>query len=278
MWDDEVEVPIDATPQELMDCIAASRSKPGATPGGLVTPSIPAALREGYFTPGSASLPNSPPPTRIFLPSKQDRRLRSHSTGGQGEFPPARSPLRRSSSEVTRPVPFSTKTFRGGIAGAATGVSVLEHLEKLDEVENGLNRAVGADEVTEETDLLFEADEEEDVAGSDPPSKPRTSDGDAKQDLLLPSSSPPPQPGSSNHVQIARPSLDVPSRKPGPHPSKPQHSRWLSHGDERRSARSLELSRDLEAQISKSPQTRAMRTVVAERLETVDAKPFFSGW
>ena len=89
------------------------------------------------------------------------RRLRSVSTPRTGShFPPAppTAILPRSSSDLTgsaHPVPFSSKVA-SRVNPAATGVSVLEHMERLDRVEGlkGLGRGEDEDEV------LFEEDEE----------------------------------------------------------------------------------------------------------------------
>src|SRR5260370_39710520 len=53
---------------------------------------------------------------------------------------------------VARPVPFASKVRR--VNPGATGVSVLEHMEKLDKVEAGMKR-LGVEE-----EVLFEQDEE----------------------------------------------------------------------------------------------------------------------
>ena len=74
------------------------------------------------------------------------RRARSQSSG---EFPP---PMRRTSTDasgVPRPVPFAAKFQR--VHPGTTGVTVLEHLERLDAVEASLQR-LGVDE-TEEVDV-----------------------------------------------------------------------------------------------------------------------------
>ena len=81
-----------------------------------------------------ASIASMPP-----LPI-QPRRARSHSASG---FPP---PIRRTSTDmrgISRPVSFSAKFQR--VHPATTGVTVLEHMERLDAVEAGLKR-LGVDE------------------------------------------------------------------------------------------------------------------------------------
>lgn len=89
--------------------------------------------------------PGSPQPSIHTVPLP--RRTRSQSTGG--EFPP---PMRRTSTDATgapRPVPFAAKFQR--VHPGTTGVTVLEHLERLDAVEASLQR-LGVDE-TEEVDV-----------------------------------------------------------------------------------------------------------------------------
>ena len=87
------------------------------------------------------------------------RRHRSQSAAG--DFPP---PMRRTSTEAPRPVPFSAKFQR--VHPGTTGVTVLEHLERLDAVEASLKRlGPDSDDVIEE-----EEGEEVDVGES---SKPR---------------------------------------------------------------------------------------------------------
>jgi hypothetical protein len=85
----------------------------------------------------------TPPSPRMSISSvPTPRRIRSQSTGG--EFPP---PMRRTSTDASglpRPVPFVAKFQR--IHPGTTGVTVLEHLERLDAVEASLQR-LGADEV-----------------------------------------------------------------------------------------------------------------------------------
>lgn len=96
-----------------------------------------------------------PPSTSApALPSRNDRtryserRMRSRSMEGY-PFPP---PMRRSMTDSlagpgTRPVPFAGKFQQ--INPGASGVRVLEHMERLDEVEKGLKK-LGMEEVVEE--------------------------------------------------------------------------------------------------------------------------------
>ena len=91
-------------------------------------------------------LPNGPASPQSMNTVPLPRRARSQSSG---EFPP---PMRRTSTDasgVPRPVPFAAKFQR--VHPGTTGVTVLEHLERLDAVEASLQR-LGVDE-TEEVDV-----------------------------------------------------------------------------------------------------------------------------
>lgn len=80
------------------------------------------------------------------------RRIRSQSASG--EFPP---PMRRTSTDAsgtTRPVPFAAKFQK--VHPGTTGVTVLEHMERLDAVEASLKR-LGME------DTFIEEDDEEEV-------------------------------------------------------------------------------------------------------------------
>lgn len=94
--------------------------------------------------------PASPKPSIVSVPLP--RRTRSQSSS---EFPP---PVRRTSTDASgapRPVPFAAKFQR--VHPGTTGVTVLEHLERLDAVEASLQRLGGAEGEEEEEE------EEEDV-------------------------------------------------------------------------------------------------------------------
>lgn len=118
MWDDEVEV-ADDTMQEI------------------------------FVGPLSAS----PKPSVRTLPIQptSHRRSRSSSALEPRGFPP---PLHRTSSD-TRPVPFVSTLPR--VHPGTTGVTVLEHMERVDAVEAGLRRLQVDDNV------IHEEDEEVDV-------------------------------------------------------------------------------------------------------------------
>ncbi|CAA7263169.1 unnamed protein product [Cyclocybe aegerita] len=97
--------------------------------------------------------PNGLPSPQLSVNSvPPPRRTRSQSIGG-GEFPP---PMRRTSTDASgapRPVPFAEKFQR--VHPGTTGVTVLEHLERLDAVEASLQR-LGSDVVDEEEEDVVE--------------------------------------------------------------------------------------------------------------------------
>lgn len=90
------------------------------------------------------------------------KRTRSQSIGSPLDFPP---PTRPTSMEMSRPVSFSAKFPR--VHPATTGVTVLEHMERLDAVEAGLKRKIPVDD-----SVLDEELEEVDVGESRRPSRP----------------------------------------------------------------------------------------------------------
>jgi phosphatidylinositol 4-kinase type 2 len=97
------------------------------------------------------------PEERSATRPRSEQRVRSRSIGSF-PFPP---PMRRSTTESavgpgTRPVPFANKFQK--INPGASGVTVLEHMERLDEVERGLKKLGMEEAVVEEEEL-----EEDDV-------------------------------------------------------------------------------------------------------------------
>jgi phosphatidylinositol 4-kinase type 2 len=97
------------------------------------------AILEAAVGPATAS------PKASIISVPLPRRTRSQSSGS--EFPP---PIRRTSTEASRPVPFAAKFQR--VHPGTTGVTVLEHLERLDAVEASLQR-LGVDDQEEEVDV-----------------------------------------------------------------------------------------------------------------------------
>ncbi|CCA67572.1 related to LSB6-LAs17 Binding protein [Serendipita indica DSM 11827] len=236
VWDDELEVGETFSADALAGPLSAGPLPNGSSP----------------FARGS--------PTRI-------RRIRSVSSPRiDGNFPP----MSRSSSDftgATRPVPFSSKVTR--VNPSATGVSVLEHMERLDKVEEGLTRLGPAE------DTLYEDEEAEEAQTDQAPLLP------AEEIVQAVSAAPPAaerQPEPSASRVSTKPTLSGlgtaarTSIRMSEEAQRPSHIRWASHGNER-SGRSMDVSRRpvLDAESGK-------KVVIAERVETVDAKPFFSCW
>jgi len=91
------------------------------------------AAAEDSFESGANPPASSPRPSISSVPAP--KRARSHSGS---DFPP---PIRRTSTDASglpRPVPFAAKFQR--VHPGTTGVTVLEHLERLDAVEASLQR------------------------------------------------------------------------------------------------------------------------------------------
>ncbi|KAH7914130.1 phosphatidylinositol 3 and 4-kinase-domain-containing protein [Hygrophoropsis aurantiaca] len=225
-------------------------------------------MEETPRPPGVGPLTASPRPSISTMPLPP--RARSHSYSS--EFPP---PVRRKSSEAARPVPFSAKFQK--VHPGTTGVTVLEHLERLDAVEASLQR-LGVEEP------VIEEEDEVDVAES------------ASQPLLIPTSEPNPD------VDLSLSQQFTPPGSPGALDSVPEdyslansmteedlavmsksmshvdmvppgsHTRWNSHsGRSRQGDRNLDWMNvdDIEPQ---------KRTVIVEHLEMVEAKPLLSCW
>lgn len=143
VWDDEVDLT-----DENLPAIIGGPTSPIAGPSSLPVP-IPHP---------------SPRPSVATVPlPREPRRTRSQ---GASDFPP---PMRRVSMDMTgvsRPVSFSTKFSK--VHPSTTGVTVLEHMERLDAVEAGLKR-LGIEEAAIE-------DEEMDVGESSQRRQRRNSD------------------------------------------------------------------------------------------------------
>ncbi|CAL1707082.1 unnamed protein product [Somion occarium] len=221
----------------------------------LTDENIPSLLEEG---------PTSSP-VNVPLP-REPRRQRSQSAS---DFPP---PMRRVSTEftgVSRPVSFSAKFPR--VHPATTGVTVLEHMERLDAVEAGLKR-LGIEESVLE-------DEEMDVGESSQPKPAVQPDSELPAEtssVPAPSllSSPPPVlerlPSVPEDAQSITEEDLVAMSKSMSHMESPppMHARYASHGQDGRN--NLDW---MQIDALESPKK---RTVIVERLETVNTKPFFS--
>ncbi|EMD37556.1 hypothetical protein CERSUDRAFT_94557 [Gelatoporia subvermispora B] len=249
VWDDEV---------ELTEELHAS------SPNGAE----PASPRPAVASP-RASINTMP------LPSPQHRRARSHSSS---DFPP---PMRRVSTEfsgVARPVSFSAKYPR--IHPATTGVTILEHMERLDAVEASLQRLGVEDEVDEdeEVDVGEAVRPRVDVAGSADgaanappeadPSMSRQPSGEAAGGLLAPVPEDDSMAASMTEDEMISMSKSMSQLETSP---PPLHTRWGSgsHHALREERPSLDWMQ------IESPR---QKTAIVERLETVDAKPLCSCW
>ncbi|KAI0645541.1 phosphatidylinositol 3 and 4-kinase-domain-containing protein [Trametes meyenii] len=270
VWDDEVPVSEDMLP-DLLHEPEPSVQAPALSP--------------------QASIATMPLPA-------QPKRARSQSISG---FPP---PMRRVSTDMTglsRPVSFSAKFQR--VHPATTGVTVLEHMERLDAVEAGLKR-LGVDDAA-----IEDEQEQEEVDVGESSSSVRT----IPQVPRVPSSAPPTQTLFGSPPLLQEPAADGSAAmlSPSAHserlPAVPEgedpmsmsmsfaeedlvamsksttlieaphsalHTRFQSyHGSHSREER---LNLDwMQAESTESPKT---KTVIVERLETVDAKPLCSCW
>ncbi|EIN11984.1 hypothetical protein PUNSTDRAFT_83863 [Punctularia strigosozonata HHB-11173 SS5] len=206
------------------------------------------------------------------------RHSRSQSLGAR-DFPP---PIRRTSTELNRPVPFSAKFQR--VHPATTGVTVLEHMERLDKVEASLARLGNAQE---------EDEEEADVVESRPIAVPlmRSSSSQSSSSgtpLLSPRSAPLPVVPEAPSAPESLGEVDEQTDEPEPteedvaalsksmshlevSPSR-LHTRWGSHEAQQQGPQSLDWMLQTEAEGTKK------RIAIVERLEPVKTKPLLSWW
>ncbi|TFK75459.1 hypothetical protein BDN72DRAFT_868130 [Pluteus cervinus] len=215
-------------------------------------------------TPGQ--VPPSPRASMKSVPLPKRRRSRSQNS----DFPP---PIRRTSTDAMgspRPVPFAAKFQR--IHPATTGVTVLEHLERLDAVEAGLSR-LGVDESEIEVDVAEASGPPRPLAVQIPtsPTTPTSapSAGAAATSPFSPPGSPLPtvQEVDDSGSSIAEEDL-VAMSKSTSHvegSSRPHHERWASH-----QSRNIEWMQPGDAS--------QKRIVIVERLETVDRQPLCGCW
>ncbi|KDQ57614.1 hypothetical protein JAAARDRAFT_177909 [Jaapia argillacea MUCL 33604] len=221
------------------------------------------AAEEMLNGPLSASIVSMP------LPVPRSRRTRSH---GEGDFPPV---MRRSSTDASglpRPVSFSTKFQR--VHPATTGVTVLEHMERLDAVEAGLKRLGTGDDELEDS-------EEVDV-GESSSSRPKPLSVSPRVDSSLDASTSPFSPISPSENLPPVPEVDdddvdeedlVALSKSTSHLDESpmgRHFRWTSQDGP--------PARPNFDWLHTAGEAPKKRTVIVERLETTDHKPFFSFW
>ncbi|KAI4526189.1 hypothetical protein K525DRAFT_233650 [Schizophyllum commune Loenen D] len=200
------------------------------------------------------------------------------------DFPPPMTRTSTDASGAPRPVSFASKIQR--VHPGTTGVTMLEHLERLDAVEASLQR-LGIDEDT----VL-----EEDDVGDRPPTQPQVLAAQATLATLAvpsprqlvsaslpvtpfspPSSPPMPTLHEAEFERSVSPESDdeadvVAMSKSMSHAEgSPLHSRWASHqaGTSRAAMEWAEAEADGE-----SP----LKTVINERLEVIEKKPLLSCW
>ncbi|KAH9931138.1 phosphatidylinositol 3 and 4-kinase-domain-containing protein [Epithele typhae] len=298
VWDDEIPVTEDMIPLPNPD------GHNGSSYSAQLPPQGPALSPH-------ASIASMPP-----LPT-QPRRTRSHSHSVSG-FPPPMRRLATDGAGMSRPVSFSAKFQR--VHPATTGVTVLEHMERLDAVEAGLKRLGVDDAVEEGTDDDGEG-EEVDVGESSSSAPRQAAQG-------TPSSAPatqtaffagvgaltPPPLSRQSSVEAAASSLGMLSpasgaeRLPVVHEGEaalgeddegnadlamsfaeedlaamskstghmerhaPLHTRWGSQQAPLAEEQDMDWMHHDPAE---SPKT---KTMIVERLETVDVKPLCSCW
>jgi phosphatidylinositol 4-kinase type 2 len=170
----------------------------------------------------NAPLSASPRPSVNTLPLPPRTRSQSASDG----FPP---PTRRATTEASRPVPFSAKFQK--VHRSVTGVTVLEHLERLDAVEASLKRLGRGDNTVIE-------EEEVDVGESTKPASirgPSSLPTDPAPSQFTPPGSPPLVPVLENMAlenSVTEDDIVALSKSMSYAEGSPSdHSRWASmHG------------------------------------------------
>ena len=250
VWDDEVEVSDDETPAIL---------------------SGPAAM--------SPKSPRSPRNSINTVPV-EPRSRRSQSVT---DFPP---PMRRVSTEftgVSRPVSFSAKFSR--VHPATTGVTVLEHMERLDAVEAGLKR-LGVEE-----DAIDEEEMDVGTVTAKPIPKKQNQEDPEAEPLVSPSEL------SERLPAVQEDDVDdeygngmteedlVAMSKSMPHLDSPTplHSRW-NHTDERPSLEWIDAANSPRRRLVIAEVCTGVLSLIltdflcSQRLETVDTKPLCSCW
>ncbi|KAI9509402.1 phosphatidylinositol 3 and 4-kinase-domain-containing protein [Russula earlei] len=214
------------------------------------------------------------------LPGTPYASKRSRSQSSSSDFPP---PIRRVSSDQPgsmRPVPFSAKFQK--VHPGTTGVTVLEHLERLDAVEASLERLT-AEDVTEEI--------EQDVGESSSAPRPITATGRLalSDSALIASGSAPSRAGAPELAPVPEADSPTPSTLIEEHEEDVVAlSKSLSHLDTAPlSAAAFHHGRGTSSH-SAQVANRALdwmqdepakkRVVISERLETVTKKPLFWCW
>ncbi|KIK03471.1 hypothetical protein K443DRAFT_676654 [Laccaria amethystina LaAM-08-1] len=206
---------------------------------------------------------NSPSSPRLSINSVPlPRRTRSQSSGS--EFPP---PIRRTSTDASgapRPVPFAAKFQR--VHPGTTGVTVLEHLERLDAVEASLQR-LGVDETMEEEVDVGVVTSTVLAKPISVPRRPIESSSDVATSPFSPPGSPLPtvHEVSSSASSIAEEDLVALSKST----SHIESANPFNRPDNLSTAGIEWIQTSGESQ---------KRTVITERLETVQKKPLCACW
>jgi len=264
VWDEEIGVSEDFNVADILGPVSADAAGPSRP----------------------ATKPSGPPSAFGSRPPGQRMRSASGGAAALGDFP-FPPPIHRASTDITgvaRPVPFASKVSR--VNPGATGVSVLEHMEKLDKVEAGLKR-LGVEE-----EVLFEQDEEQEQEREREEGEGEGEEDDDLPEMSMSTPTLPPRPHGRSSGHSKRHSED--------HGRSSSHLQWASQtSEERRGGRSLDWRRGsisdagslhaprkkvVIAEVSQSCLVlfifvRSSRTfLVLKRLETVEAKPFFSCW
>ncbi|QRW21626.1 phosphatidylinositol 3- and 4-kinase [Rhizoctonia solani] len=270
VWDDEVEV--------INETVDAEDG--GAAP-------LPAQSPKSPRSPVVAPTRQSVSPLSFAMP----RRRRSRSIS---DFPPPRP---------RAPVPFTQAV--GTSSGETSGVAILAQLEKLDEVSSGREDAVATEEVEITTTDVFRSDQASDKNPDAVLSRPGPSrispvpEHDEGETAL-----PPPHPSriASDPIPLVQEDLDgeddevnpmmfssvtslgdntpIPpsmtrsaTAAQGPRPSL-EGRRWPSFGAIGKRGQRLSLDTATATDVVSGK----TRTVIRERLQTVDSKAFFQNW
>jgi len=201
---------------------------------------------------------------RDHPPTSPKANRRRHSIG-PSDFPP---PIRRAATDTSglpRPVSFVSKFPR--INPGASGVAVLEHMERLDAVEASLQR-LGDDSVIEEAN---EEDEQGDIGNSPSVQPPQTEAPSTSTDALV------------SHQDEVHRELEEVDESDITFQGYDQMAASMPHIGPPMPFPRGRLSNDLQS--PRSPNNRQhldwinsdkKRTVIVERLETVKERSFFS--
>ncbi|KAH9998443.1 phosphatidylinositol 3 and 4-kinase-domain-containing protein [Russula compacta] len=216
----------------------------------------------------------SPQPSinTLPLPGTLSTYKRSRSQSSSSDFPP---PIRRVSSEQPgsmRPVPFSAKFQR--VHPGTTGVTVLEHLERLDAVEASLERLAIEEDVGESSSTprpitasnRLVLSESALIASSSAPSRA----GAPELAPVPEADSPTPSTLNEEHEEdVVALSRSLSHLDPGPLSADFRHGRGTSSHSAQAANRTLDWMQEEPAK---------KRVVISERLEMITKKPLLGCW